>query len=100
MTLTKEDLVKLENLMDKRDEKLVGKISNLMDKKMLYFHEQVSEPMVNHVFEVLQTEIASVADNTDRIERKLDNITDHHSERVDNHEKRIFGLERRATVSL
>lgn len=122
MSLTNDDLGKLGQLLDKRDdtlvekiteveerllgemnkrdEKLVEKMSKLMDERLLYFHEKVTAPMVDNVVEVLREEIAKVSDNTDRIERKLDNIADHHSDKIDDHEKRIVRLETRTVVSL
>lgn len=85
MSLTNDDLVK---------------IGKLMDERMLYFHDKVTGPMVDNVVEVLREEISKVSQNTDRIERKLDNITDHRSVRIDNHEVRIVSLETRRAASL
>ena len=50
--------------------------------------------------ERLTKKINIVENNTFRIEKKLDNVTDHHSERIDEHEKRIVSLEGRAVASL
>ncbi|EKD53391.1 MAG: hypothetical protein ACD_61C00053G0011 [uncultured bacterium] len=106
---------KLLGEMDKRDEKLVGKMgkmvdknndkmllqfSELMDKRLLKFHEEVTEPMVNNIYDRLHEEVSLVADNTYRIEKKLDHVADHHSEKIDDHEKRIVRLEGRAVPSL
>lgn len=75
-------------------------IGDLMDARLLKFHEEVTEPMVNNIYERLHGEISKVEDNTYRIEKKLDNVTDHHSEKIDNHEKRIVRLEQTISVSL
>lgn len=80
------------------------KISELMDERLLYFHEEVTVPMIDNVIENLHNDIAKseeklskriddVGSNLFRIERKLDNVTDHQSEVIDDHEKRIHNLE-------
>ena len=69
-------------------------LARIMDERLLKFHEEITEPMVNNIYERLHEEVAVVADNTYRIEKKLDNIADHHSEKIDNHEKRIVRLEK------
>ncbi|KKT40447.1 hypothetical protein A3K29_03545 [Candidatus Collierbacteria bacterium RIFOXYB2_FULL_46_14] len=68
--------------------------AKIMDERLLKFHEEVTEPMINNIYDRLHKEVTVVADNTYRIEKKLDNIADHHSEKIDNHEKRIVRLEK------
>ncbi len=76
------------------DSKDLEKLGALMDERLLKFHEEVTEPMVNNIYERMHDEISVVADNTYRIEKKLDSVTDHHSEKIDDHEKRIVRLEK------
>ena len=78
MTLGKDDL------------KAIG---DLMDEKMLNFHHVVTEPMVDNIVEMLKDEIGEVSNETSKVSRKLDNITDMLAERVTSHEKRITKLE-------
>lgn len=100
-------VAKTEALVNERDQKMLDKMSAIMDERMLLFHEKVTEPMIDNVVEMLRGEISDVGErieivenNTYRIEKKLDNISDHHSKVVDNHEKRIVTLERKFAVSL
>ncbi|KKT30867.1 MAG: hypothetical protein UW41_C0010G0038 [Candidatus Collierbacteria bacterium GW2011_GWC2_44_18] len=67
-------------------------LARIMDERLLKFHEEITEPMVNNIYERLHEEVAVVADNTYRIEKKLDNIAEH--------EKRLIRLEGRAVASL
>ena len=112
MSLTQNDLNKLGTLMDeklvgkmgemidKNNDKMLFRLSKLMDERLIKFHEEVTEPMANNIYDRLHDEISLVADNTYRIEKKLDRVADHHSEKVDDHEKRIVRLEQRAVTSL
>lgn len=75
-------------------------LAKIMDERLLKFHEEVTEPMANNIYERMHEEISKVENNTFRIEKKLDNISDYHSEKIDDHEKRISGLEKRAIASL
>lgn len=86
-------------------------LAKIMDERLLKFHEEVTEPMTNNIVESLHEDmikmesrlderVAIVENNTYRIEKKLDNIADHHSERIDDHEKRVVRLEGRAVASL
>lgn len=115
MALNNDDFGKLGKLLDSRDEKLVSKMGGmigennnkmlmqfgkLMDERLLKFHEEVIEPMINNIVESLREDITKIENNTFRIEKKLDNITDYHSEKIGDHEKRIVRLEKRITVSL
>ena len=67
-------------------------LARIMDERLLKFHEEITEPMVNNIYERLHEEVAVVADNTYRIEKNLDNIAEH--------EKRLIRLEGRAVASL
>ena len=126
MALNDKDFVKLENILDERDEKMLGKmegmiesnnekmlgkITTLMDERLLKFHEEVTEPMVNNIVEGIHDEMKAMENRLDvrmdnfennqyRIEKKLDTVTDNHSEKIGEHEKRILHLEKRVSVSL
>lgn len=125
MALTNSDLSKIGNLISDRDERLMKNIGKLMDEKMLDFHEKVTEPMINNVVESLHENINKMEsrlngrmdnfegkmndfegkmndfeNNQYRIEKKLDNVSDHHSDKIDDHEKRIVRLEGRSIASL
>jgi len=111
MALTKKDLSQLERIANTRDEKMMEKISKLMDERMMVFFEQVIARAIDGVVEDVRVDMSKmeerltkkiniVENNTFRIEKNLDNVTDHHSERIDEHEKRIVSLEGRAVASL
>lgn len=54
------------------------------------FHE-----VVVPVLEEMKDEMTATKEDVGRIERKLDNITDSHARKLDNHEHRIEKLEKR-----
>lgn len=73
--------------LDNDDLKAIG---DLTDTKMIGFHSKVTEPMIENVMNILREENEN---NTSRLERKLDNVSDTLAERITNHEKRITKLE-------
>ena len=91
--------------LDKEDLKEIGE---LMDKRMLYFHEVVTIPGMDNVVEKLRSDLGlkidglqedmdqrmtSMEHNMSRIERKIDGISDYHSQELADHRKRIEKLE-------
>ena len=73
------------------------KIGTLMDERLLKFHGEVTEPMINNIVGMLREDMGRLETKTDnnayRLERKVDAVLDHHSEKIDNHEKRVILLE-------
>ena len=62
------------------------KIGKLMDERLLVFHNDVTEKKFEWLEETLGNRIT-------KVESKLDKITDHQAEVLDDHEKRIGKLE-------
>ncbi|HLE49589.1 MAG TPA: hypothetical protein VI791_00395 [Patescibacteria group bacterium] len=62
------------------------KIGKLMDERLLVFHNDVTEKKFEWLEETLGNRIT-------KVESKLDKITDHQAEMLDNHERRIGKLE-------
>ncbi len=77
------------------------KIGNLMDERLLVFSREVTEPRIDWAVEKISKDLGGRIDDlrTDltnqiqKVERKLDQITDHQAEMLDNHERRIGKLE-------
>ena len=101
----------LEVSMDKKLSGLEGRVGLLIDQRLLVFHEKVTIPMADGMVDDVRSDMSkmesrlverldTLENNSSKIERKLDNISDHHSARIDNHEKRISGLEKKVIVSL
>lgn len=74
----------------KEDLKQIG---DLMDKRLMIFTEKVIIPAVeritNDLKKELKDEIREVGNDVARVERKLDNITTHHAQKLDAHEKKL-----------
>lgn len=76
------------------------KIGKLMDERLLVFHEEVTdrkfawlEEKFNKHLTELKEEVRQNTEAVAKIERKLDQVTDHQAEKLDDHEKRIGKLE-------
>ena len=77
------------------------KIGKLMDERLLFFHNEVTEPKFEWLEKKINSELGAKVDDlrTDltnhiqKVERKLDRVTDHQSVVLDSHEKRIGKLE-------
>lgn len=87
MALTKGDLQKIGEVVEKK-----------MDERLLKFSNEVTEPAVGRIVETAINEAKEELTNhfdgqIAKLERKLDQVTDHHSEKLDDHEKRIGKLE-------
>ncbi len=97
-----KNLEKVSEVVDKRIDDKFGnnleKVGDVLDKridgKMIDFHEKVTAPMVHNLEISLKEVIGKVDDKMDGIERKLDVVTDMLAVRVTDHEKRIIKLER------
>lgn len=74
----------------KEDLKQIG---DLMDKRLMIFTEKVIIPAVeritNDLKKELKDEIREIGNDVSRVERKLDNITTHHAQKLDEHEKKL-----------
>ena len=94
MRLDKEDLNAIGDMIDEKLLDFHEKVTApMIGSKLLDFHEKVTAPMTDNVVDSLKEEIASTDNKIDRIERKLDAITDMLAVRVTDHEKRITKLE-------
>lgn len=71
-------------------------IGDLMDKRLMIFTEKVIIPAVERITDDLKNElkedILDVSNNLSRVERKLDNITTHQSEKIDQHDKKLKAI--------
>lgn len=71
-------------------------IGDLMDKRLMVFTEKVIIPAVERITNDLKNElkedILDVSNNLSRVERKLDNITTHQSEKIDQHDKKLKAI--------
>jgi prefoldin subunit 5 len=81
----------------KEDLKQIG---DLMDKRLMIFTEKVIIPAVERItndlktdlkkdIKKLDTRLTRVEEDISRIDRKLDNITTHHAQKLDKHEQKL-----------
>lgn len=75
-------------------------IGDLMDERLMVFTEKVIIPAVERItndlksdlkrdIKKLDTRLTKVEESISRVDRKLDNITTHQSEKLDEHDKKL-----------
>ena len=105
MNLDKDDLKAIGGLMDEKLLEFHEKVTApMIETKLLEFHEKVLAPVLDDILDSqknmeqkidsLESRTENLENNSFRIERKLDNVTDMLAVRVTDHEKRIVKMER------
>ncbi|MEK7064644.1 MAG: hypothetical protein AAB973_03505 [Patescibacteria group bacterium] len=64
-----------------------------MAKILFDFHEKVQEPMTEEILTRLKNVELDLKNGVGRLELKLDKVTDHQAEKLDDHEDRIVRIE-------
>lgn len=64
-----------------------------MVKVIFDFHKEVQEPMTEEILTGLKDMGLNLKNEIGRLERKLDKVTDHQAEKLDDHEGRIGRIE-------
>lgn len=88
-----EDVV--TNVVEGSEKRIRKDLGDRIDEVEVNLHKRIDE-VENHLeakIESVGGDVEEVRGNLARVERKLDNVTDHQAEKLDDHETRIGKLE-------